>query len=142
MKMSLPMLVAVLALGACASAGSPRDADKLALYRANAGAPVSSFRFFGGVNSWTSLGDSALAVWTKPNEAYLLDLFGPCNELEFSHTIGLTEQASRVYAGFDKVLVRSSSAINIPCRIETIRPLDIKAIKSAERDARAQDSGT
>ncbi len=142
MQMFVPMLAAALALGACASTASLRDADKLALYSAHAGAPVSSFRFFGGINSWTSLGDSALVVWTRPSEAYLLDLSGPCIGLEFTPEIGLTDQGSRVHARFDKVLVRNRGAINIPCRIDTIRPLDVRAIRAGERDARAQDSAT
>jgi hypothetical protein len=34
-------------------------------------------QFFGSLNGWTELGDSALAVWTRPSEAYLLELRGP-----------------------------------------------------------------
>src|SRR5688500_13475283 len=73
---------AVLAsLSACATDRAQRDADKLALYNAHAGAPVNKFRYFGSINGWTPLGDEAIAVWTRPNEAYLLDLTGPCPEI-------------------------------------------------------------
>ena len=30
------------------------------------GAPVPSMQYFGSLNGWTELGDSALAVWTSP----------------------------------------------------------------------------
>ena len=49
-------------------------------------------------------GDEALAVWTRPNEAWLLDLSGPCPDLEFTHAIGLTDNLGMVHARFDKVL--------------------------------------
>jgi hypothetical protein len=122
-----PMLVA------CATDGAQRDAGKLALYRAHAGAPVRSFHFFGRLDSWTPLDDRTVAVWTRPSEAWLLDLDGACNDLEFTPFIGLTSSAGTVSARFDKVLVRNTGGINLPCIIEAIRPLDVKAIKQAER---------
>ncbi|GAA5006020.1 hypothetical protein FNZ56_05600 [Pseudoluteimonas lycopersici] len=121
-------------LAACATDRAERDAAKLALYRAHAGAPVRSFHFFGRLDSWTSLDDRTVAVWTRPSEAWLLDLDGTCNGLEFTPFIGLTSSAGTVSAKFDKVLVRDGSPMrNLPCIIETIRPLDVKAIKQAER---------
>ena len=129
-------LSAAIGLSACASDGGLRDAEKLALYRTHAGEPVGSFNFFGRINGWTPLGDSALAVWTKPGEAFLLELTGPCPDLEYTPAIGLTSNASRVYARFDKVLVRSTGAINLPCHIQTIRPLDVKALKASEKELR------
>ena len=121
-------------LAACATDSAQRDAAKLALYRAHAGAPVRSFHFFGRLDSWTSLDARTVAVWTRPSEAWLLDLDGTCNGLEFTPFIGLTSSAGTVSARFDKVLVRDGSPMrNLPCIIETIRPLDVKAIKQAER---------
>lgn len=144
---------AALALSACASdparpGPGKRDADKRALYEAHAGAPVDKFRFFGEINGWTSLGDAAIAVWTKPSEAWLLDLSGPCQGIDYAFAIGLTSQFGQVSRGFDKVLVHDRSQVDIPCRIAKIRPLDVKAIEQAERSAReaqkapAQPSGT
>ena len=141
----LLFIVAALAsLSACATDLAQRDADKLALYNAHAGAPVKKFRYFGSINGWTPLGDEAIAVWTRPNEAYLLDLTGPCPEIEFTPAISITNTFGQVSVPFDKVIVYSRSAVNVPCHIARIRPLDIKAIKQAERSARtaAQASGT
>ena len=40
-------------------------------------------------------------------------------------------------ARFDKVYVLGGGGgIRIPCRIETIRPLDVKALKQAQREMR------
>lgn len=132
------------ALGACATTGLSSE-DKLAIYRANAGEPVNSFNYFGRINGWTSLGDSAIAVWTRPNEAWLLDLAGPCPDIEYTPTIGLTSQFNRVSANFDEVIALNRSSIQIPCRIDEIRPLDVTAIEQAEKTARDQleaSSGT
>ena len=133
-------------LAACASNPARADSAKLALYRSHAGAPVQSFQFFGHLDSWTPLGDSAVVVWTRPNQAWLLDLYGPCNGLDFTVAIGLTSSAGRVSARFDKVLVRDVGRIELPCTIAGIRPVDVPAVKAAERDARAeakaQASGT
>jgi len=128
----LPALL-VASAASCASSPAQDDSAKLALYRSHAGAPVPSFHFFGRLDSWTPLGDSAVAVWTRPNEAYLLTLFGPCNDLEFTPFIGLTSSAGTVSARFDKVLVRDTGSINMPCTIQQIQPLDVKALKQAER---------
>jgi len=137
MKRILP-LAAVLALAACATSGAMDDNQKLALYRAHAGAPVNSFVYLGRFDSWTELGDRALAIWTRPSEAWLLELDGPCNGLPFAQAIGLSSHTGAVSARFDDVIVRDSVTPSIPCRIETIRPLDVAAIKAAERAARAQ----
>jgi len=127
--------LAALALGACAS-GRIDDAQKLELYRGHAGAPVSSFNFFGRLNGWTPLGDSALAVWTKPNEAFLLELTGRCPDLDFAPAISLTSTQSRVHARFDKVIPLNRGPHQIPCHIATIHPLDTRALRAAERELR------
>ncbi len=133
----LSALTLLLALGACASGPKQSDAERLALYQSYAGQPVDDFRYFGSLNGWTPLGDSALVVWTKPNQAYLLDLFGPCADLDYAPAISLSNLSSRVSARFDKVYVLGGGGgIRIPCRIETIRPLDVKALKQAQREMR------
>jgi hypothetical protein len=141
---AIASLLLAVATTSCASTGMS-DADKLATYRAHAGAPVRSFQYFGQINGWTSLGDSAVAVWTKPSEAWLLELSGSCPDLESAPAITVTNQFNRVSAKFDKVVPRGSSSMEFPCQISEIRPLDVKAIKQAEKTARdqpAESSGT
>jgi hypothetical protein len=142
MKRLLLACTAVFALAACASGRGLDDNQKLALYRAHAGEPVSSFRYLGRMDSWESLGNTALAVWTRPREAWLLELGTTCPGLGFAMAIGLTSHTGQVSARFDDVLVQDSTP-NVPCRIERIRPLDVDALKAAEKDLRAaQASGT
>ena len=138
--MKLPQLwpgALALALSACAT-DRLSDPEKLALYRAHAAAPVQSFRYLSRVDGWTALGDSALAIWTRPSEAYLLEIDGPCPELDFAHAIGLTSQSGTVHARFDRVIPRTSAGgpQPMPCNIRQIRRLDVKALKSAEKDIR------
>lgn len=140
----VPMLVLGLVLGlvlaACSSVPAGPGAQ-LQLYRAHAGAPVGSFRYLGRMDSWEALGDNVIAVWTRPREAWLIDLVGICDNLEYTPMIGISSSVGQVHAGFDKVLVRDASGVQSPCYIQTIRPLDVDAIRKAQqqqREAKAQ----
>ncbi len=137
MKRLILAVMATLLLSACASGARLGDEARLQLYRVHAGAPVASFRYFGRLNGWTPLGDSALVVWTRPKQAYLLDLNGSCPDLDFARAITLTHQSSTVYARFDKVIPLGRGHMTMPCHIREIRPLDVAAIKDAEREMRA-----
>lgn len=140
MQLIRSCLVLIMILAGCSSMPSMRESKRLALYKAHAGAPVASFHYLGRLDSWESLGGDALAIWTRPRQAWLLELSGTCNDLEFSPEIALTNQFGEVHAGYDKVLVLSHSPINMPCWIHTIRPLDVNAIRDAEHAARTQAS--
>lgn len=138
-------LFAILALAAllsgCATS-RPSEAERLALYRGHAGEPVKYFDYFGQINGWTPLGDRALTVWTRPNRAYLLELSGPCMDLDFAPAISISNQMGRVAARFDNVIVHGGggSSMRFPCRIQEIRPLDVKALKAAQSELRRADA--
>ena len=136
MKALVFAVLSTLAFSACASDPRTSDADRLALYRANAGAPVDNFQYFGRLDGWTPLGDTALTVWTRPSTAYLLELKGTCQDLDFANAITVTNQMGRVYSRFDKVIVLGRGANQIPCWIKEIRPIDVKALKAAEQEKR------
>ena len=145
MRRHMFAVVAVLsglaALSGCASSGGLSDADRLGVYQSAAGEPVSSFSYLGRISSWTLIDDQHIAVWTRPSEAWLLRFHGRCQDIGFAQVIGLTSQGSRVYAGFDKVMVHSPASIQIPCRIREIRPLDAKRLKAEEKAARQGAQG-
>jgi hypothetical protein len=134
------LLLSLLALAALAGCATNRlsDDERLALYRAHAAAPVRDFQYFNRLSGWTALGDSALAVWTRPNQAYLLELTGRCMDLDFAPTIAVTHFGNRVSARLDDVLVfgGASPTIRLPCRIQSIRPLDVKALRISEKELR------
>jgi len=138
MKPLMTGLMLAALLGGCASGSKLSGTEKLALHREHAGAPVNSFRYFGSLTGWTPLGDTALAVWTRPSEAYLLELTGPCQDLDFAPAIGITNHMGQVSTRFDDVLVhtRSMPGPRMPCRIQTIRPLDVKALRASQKEMR------
>ncbi|KRF01925.1 hypothetical protein ASG87_10490 [Frateuria sp. Soil773] len=126
-------LAGLLALLAACS-GVPRaqqDSQRQAAYAAAAGAPVRSFRFF-TLYSWEPLGRDRLAVYTRPNEAWLLDV-GGCTDLEFTQAIGLTSNLHEVSVGFDKVL---TGRRDFPCTIRQIRPVDVAKLKAVQHEQR------
>ncbi len=129
-------LLAALALSACATGSAQRDAERLALYRAHAGAPVDSIQYTHSYNGWTPLGDGAFALWTTPGKAWLIQLFPPCTELDFADRIAFRDTVGRLSAKFDHVYVANHGLMPISCTIQEIRPLDVKAIRTAEHDAR------
>lgn len=140
MNRLLSILALTALLPACATSGLS-DAQKLDLYRAHAGTPVKDFQSFGTFSGWTPLGDHALTVWTRPNRAYLLDLTGPCPDLGFAPAISLSNQMGNVSARFDYVTVHGTGGLtHIPCRIQEIRPLDVKGLKEAQRALRKADA--
>ncbi|MFP7721950.1 DUF6491 family protein [Lysobacter sp. A3-1-A15] len=128
--------LSVVLLAGCATDAGLRDEQRLALYHQHSGAPVDSFHYSGRISGWTPLGDRALALWTRPSQAWLLELTGRCTDLAFAHAITLTHQSRRVHARFDDVVALGPGTTHFPCRIQTIRPLDTKALKQAERDMR------
>ena len=138
MNKMLAAVMASLLLGGCATAGKLSSGERLELYRAHAGAPVRDFQYFGSLNGWTELGDKALAVWTRPSEAWLLELAGPCMDLSYAPTISVTNMMGKVSAKFDRVIVHGgmSTVAPMPCRIDSIRPLDVKALRASEKELR------
>ena len=131
------LVMSLLLVTACAGQPSMTTSERLELYRAHAGEPVSSFQFTGRLWGWRSLGESALAVWTRSNQGYLVELAGRCQDLPFAHSIGLTSNVGRVSAGFDRVIVRlpsNRSPNRVGCTIRTIRPINTQVVKESKGD--------
>lgn len=125
-------IAAALLLGACARVGeeySARLSARQQAYAAVAGAPVQSFHYF-SLWSWEPLSNNQLAVYTRANEAWLLDLDGRCNNLEFTNHIGLTSSASEVSVRFDRVITGKADA---PCFIKQIRPVDVAKLNEPQQ---------
>ncbi|WCE03179.1 DUF6491 family protein [Pseudoxanthomonas sp. JBR18] len=126
-------------LSGCASLGTSRlsAAQDVELFQSHAGEPIKAFSPFGGISQWETVGDSAVAVWTKPDTAYLLGVAEGCLDLEWSPRLSLSREHDRVYAGFNHVLVRRPGEKDAKrCRIETIQPLDVQALRAAQARAR------
>lgn len=129
---SMFVLIPLLLLAGCAGVQNDRHRNERdAAYLAAAGAPVGNFTF-SSLYSWEPLSETRLVVYTRPTQAWLLDLFG-CQNLLFSNSIGLTSNLNQVSANFDKVLTQHSG---VPCTISRIRPVDVKSMRAAAQEKR------
>lgn len=134
-------LVATLAaaLSACASSGPTLSTtERLALLNEHAGQPVNSIRHPGRFAGWNAVGSNAMVLQTRPNEAFLLDFTGPCNDLPFAQAIRISSRTGTIAARFDSVtpVGPGTSSIRIRCHIRTIRPLDVAALREAKAELR------
>lgn len=126
-----------IALAGCATGPRIDSVDRLALLRAHAGEPVNSILHPGRLSGWSPVGTEALVLHTHANRAYLLELTGPCTDLPHAHAIGVTSRGGTIASRFDSVTPAGPglSPIQIRCHIKTIRPLDVAAVRKAEREA-------
>ncbi len=136
MKALIFPLAAALALAACAT-NRPSEADRLAVYEAHAGEPVKQIRNHDAMG-WDRIDGEHILLSMRPKETWLLKLSGPCLDWgSGSPFLKLSSQTGWVMAKFDRVLVQGSP---VSCRIEEIRPVDVKAVRAAESELRAQAS--
>ncbi len=125
----LAVLLTGIALAGCASLPNAQRLHQRQLeYAAAAGAAVKHFNFF-TLYSWESLGDSQLAVYTKPNKAWLLDVSPHCLQLGYGNAIAITSYLHQISVNFDRVLVAGSP---VPCAIREIRPIDVAHLKALQ----------
>ncbi len=125
---SLATALTIVALLSACSGGSPRkDPDEVrARYAAYAGEPLDRITWLGRFDSWESLGDNQLLIFTTPNTAYLLTVTPPCTDLPFVQNIGLTSTGSTVTARLDSVILRGQ----FRCQIAEIRKVDYARMKA------------
>lgn len=135
MKLILTSLCVAVLASACASTGMSRN-ERVELYQANAGEPVGSFQNWNRSLQWRALSNEALVVWSRPNEAFLLEFRNSCAGLISAREITISNSGQLVAAGFDSVRITSPLANRTACRITTIRPLNMQAINDAKREQR------
>ncbi|MBS0556608.1 MAG: hypothetical protein JSR27_04245 [Proteobacteria bacterium] len=140
--MRIWITAAIFALGAatCAHADtSARMAQQLALYEKYAGAPIERFPMV-NLWQWQAVGKEKVVVWSMVNKAYLITVYKPCIDLDWTPAIGIKQNSSmHVDAKFDAIVFDHQH-----CRIQEIRPIDYKALRADEKaakDAKSQDSG-
>lgn len=122
------------------AAAKPTNVD----YNALAGPSVNTV-FFSSLMGWhavdataTALGPTQIIVQTGIKKAYLLTLYAPCRDLDFSVQIALTSSGRQLSAGFDKILIPNRQS----CRIRTIQQIEVKAMRAAEKAARLANKRT
>lgn len=140
MKTLLVPMLAVVSLASCAT-NRMSDTDRLALYEAHAGEPVKQVRYT-STQGWDRVDDQHIVLSTRSSESWLLTMSGPC--LSWGGTtpvIRLETGMTGILTPFDRIHTPDTPA---SCQIREIRPLDVKALRAAESEARAkaQASGT
>ena len=131
-------LLAGLVLAGCAS-HRPSEADRLAIYEAHSGAPVKQIRYYNAMG-WDRIDDEHVLLQMRPSETWLLRVSGPCLDWgSASPVLRLSSSGPWVMAKLDRILTQGSP---VSCRIEEIRPVDVKAVRAAQDALAAQPSGT
>jgi hypothetical protein len=132
----LAALLTLTLLGGCKSEPSKSDDvggtalkedqnSALARYTKYAGEPIKQFNWLGKFDSWESLSNDQLVVFATPTAPYLLKVWGPCRNLQFATSIGLTSTGKTVYSGLDSVIVQGQR-----CPISEIRPVDFQKMRA------------
>jgi len=136
MKTLTAIILAGFLASACATTGGGLErstGDKaLAHYEPYLEEPVDSFTMFRH-DSWEPLNRNQLVLYTTMNDAYLLTVMGPCYELPFAQTVGVTTTGSSV-TRFDSVIVRGNR-----CPITEIQPIDVHRMKADWRLREAEE---
>lgn len=142
----------ILALAGCAThgpsappapTGTPAQQQALARYMKYAGPPIPYFTWLGHFWSWEPLGKDTLAVFTLPDEAYLLKVWPPCDLRFVFETIGITSTARTIYAGTDSITINSAGTGpgRWRCPIEEIRKIDYRRMRVDQRAQAQQTQG-
>ena len=128
------LLPALALLVACS--GIPlkeRETAQRDRFEAYAGPPVDRISWLGRYDGWEPIGRYELVLWTTPNDAYLVKVQSPCEDLQFVNHVGLTSTVNTVYSRFDSVIVRGWR-----CPIQEIRPIDYRRLRQDLRNERRE----
>ncbi|MDQ3228980.1 MAG: DUF6491 family protein [Pseudomonadota bacterium] len=128
------LILSVAALGSgCVTDGGVRDADRLAMYQAHAGAPLKNIHYNHHPVGWEDVDDEHLLLTMTPRNVYLMKLSGPCLDYDAgSPVLVISSQAGRVSTGFDRITIGDP---RFSCRIEEIREVDVVSMRKARDGA-------
>jgi hypothetical protein len=132
-KACVLLVAAVLAAGCSGIPRSQRDQEQLDRYLRYAGEPVDHITYLGHYDGWQSVSQYQLVVWTTINDAYLITVRPPCEDLQFAQRIAITQTGSTISSRFDSVLVK-----HWRCQISEMRPIDYLRLKQDARAEKAQ----
>ena len=137
MKPQYAFVLLTVALLTVACSGIPRrerDQEQLDRYLRYAGPPVDRITYLGHYDNWQSVSRYQIVLWTNINDAYLITVSPPCENLQFAQRIGITHTGSTISSRFDAVLVD-----HWRCQISEIRPIDYLRMKRDLREQHAQE---
>lgn len=126
--------VAIITVACSGIPRRTRDQEALDLYLKYAGPPIDHITYLGHYDNWQSVGQYQLVLWTGINDAYLITVNPPCENLRFAQRVGITQTASTISSRFDAVLVRGWR-----CQIAEIRPINYLKMRQDLREQRARE---
>lgn len=126
--------IAVSTAGCSGIPRRDRDKEQLDRYLQYAGAPIDQITYLGHSDGWYAVSPTQLVFWTNINDAYLITVRSPCENLQFSQRIAVTQTVNTISARFDAVLVRGWR-----CQISEIRPIDYLRMKRDLREEHARE---
>jgi hypothetical protein len=130
---SLTLAALLVACSGVPQRATPSEVPpKYQKYLQYAQAPTDRFTYLGRYDSWESISDTQLVVWTSFDNAYLLTVHEPCIDLRFANRIAITNTANTVSNHLDSVIVGHDR-----CQITEIRPLDYKKMRADARNEHA-----
>lgn len=132
------LLLGTALLTAAGCSGIPRrerDQEQLDRYLRYAKAPVDHITTLGHYDSWQAVGPYQVVLWANINDAYLITVSPPCENLEFAQRIGLTRSTDTIYARLDAIVVK-----HWRCQITEIRPIDYMQMRQDQRTEKAQQA--
>ena len=133
-----PILLLATALLAAGCSGIPRrerDQEQLDRYLRYAKAPVDCITNLGHYDNWQAVGQYQVVLWANINDAYLITVSPPCENLQFATRVGLTQTAHTIYARLDAIVVK-----HWRCQITEIRPIDYLQMRRDQRAEKAQQA--
>jgi hypothetical protein len=133
-KACVLLVAALLAAGCSGIPRRQRDQEQLDRYLRYAGDPVDHITYLGHYDNWQSVSRYQIVLWTNINDAYLITVRPPCEDLQFAQRIGITQTGSTISSRFDAVLVK-----HWRCQISEIRPIDYLRMKKDQREEKAQE---
>jgi hypothetical protein len=117
-------LIATTQDGAVAGVGTPERIDFVNQF---AGEPEQHVPFIQYQN-FEPVSERSLILYETMNRAYLVDIEESCWNLPYARGIFVNHGGNTLSIAFDSIVIGDRS-----CRITGIRPLDIKAMKAAEK---------
>ena len=129
------LILCALLLPAAASADTTETLERnYALFSKHAGAPVDEIRSYFRLYDWQPLGKTQLAIWVDNQyDAYLIEVNEPCSGLDYAKSIAVSSTQHVISRRFDKI-----SFDRQVCTIDSIRPVDYRAV----RKERAETEGS
>ncbi len=136
LRATAPLLAGAM-LAACASTPAA-DPARLERHLAHAGEPVASIPYLSPASGFATIDGEHLLLMQSPRRNWLLRIDPPClDDDSTSPRLVIHSSGSRISANFDSV--GSLSRPGLRCTIREIRPVDLDAVRAAERAARTGD---